>query len=212
MIEIKSVNTIYNSNVLIECSGQLNPEDQTFGADEYAAAFFHPENKPGEWIVDIKYESLETPDCGQDMNCGKIVGIITFINSKDENEKIEFNFDDTSAIYHYISTYDTPADNIHLTIDLMGTKTTITLDILYDKLQNAIVGDMVIDTSINQIADNKHFIDYSHLKLDPSLILGAILPQDIEIIKNNIDKCNVDIFFVTDYYYNNLSDFNPWHV
>lgn len=197
MNEIKSINTIHNYAVLVATTDE-SKEHVT------GTAFFIPKNKLDEWLVDINYNPT---DENSDYNIQHINGTITFLNSRDSKEKIEFDFCDSSIIVH-----EENHDEIRLDINNNPNFDSIDLNIFYDESKNTIINQVAIETnSINKITDNKSFIDYDNLKLKQGIIEGSLTPELIQNIQEDGQNCVTLISFTTDYYYNNYIDFNPWH-
>jgi hypothetical protein len=193
MKEIQSINTIYNNDVSV-----LIPDEDN--EHIYEIVHFVPKNKSGEWLVEIFYDS-STPD---DPKYSIINGTITFINSKNPDEKIEYEFSKESFVEHS-KTHD------EMILELNKGDGTINLNILYDDNKNAIVNKIDITTSTNKITDNSDFVDYNSLEIDS--IEGYLNIEDsLKAIKEHMEDCGIGITFTTDYYHNNYSDFNPWNT
>lgn len=190
MNEIKSINIVHNNDVSI-----LIPDED----NEHICEIVHfiPKNKSGEWLVDIIY-NLST---AEDRGYTEINGTITFINSENPDEKIKYEFSDDSFIEHGKN-----HDRIVLRSD---ENNNLSLDIFYDKNNNAIINGIDITTTSNKFTDNPKFIDYNSLEINS--LEGYLTVEDsLKTIKEHVEDCGTSITFGTDYYHNNYADFNPW--
>lgn len=202
MNEIKSVNTIYNSGVLVSYSDKSEQDISV-----YTNAFFLPKEASSEWIVDIQYREVKQDDITttDSNNFEKVKGELKFINPNDANDVIEFDFCRDSKIAHNGSLDEFILNPTAHNPNIQS----INIVVAHENEETIVQGLYILANHSEKI--NDRLVNYEQLEFMPSITVPALTSNNIQTIEESSVDLDIVTIFTTNYYLDSYANFNPFH-